>query len=681
MNTLSGEQSPYLLKHASNPVHWHPWSEEALKMARELDRPIFLSIGYTTCHWCNVMEEESFSDPEVAGLLNATFICIKVDREERPDIDGIYMAACNLLTGSGGWPLTMLLTPEGKPFHAATYLPKHSRFGRMGLMDLIPRVADMWGAQRAGLLESASKITGALAEAVHPIADDEPFVEADLDEAYKQLRSAYDAKYGGFGSGMKFPMPHTTSFLLRYHKRQPASDALEMALGTLDGMLRGGMRDHLAGGFHRYSTDARWLVPHFEKMLYDQALIAVSLTEAYQLTRELRYADAARDTLEFALATLQDPDGAFYTALGADSEGEEGTYYLWGSGGLDAILGPSDAAYARRVFGFEEGGNFEDSVTGERSGLNIIHLAEPADDMPRIAAIRQRLLEARAKRPAPELDDKVLCDVNGLMIAALCVYARATGRAGYAEQAARAARFVLDTMRDGQGRLMHGWRRGGVPKGSASADDYAFMLHGLTELYLSTFDVLWLDRAVELMREMIKSFWDERGGGFYFTPFYGEHGIIRKKEVYDSAVPSSNSVAAMCLLRLGRITANADWEHKAARLMRAFSGNVREHHSSYACLMSALDFGLGPSNEVVVAGRCGSPDTEAMLRKFLDAYLPNTVVLYLEISDTRAPVLRYAGYMEGMELKAGRAAAYVCRGYTCRMPTADPAEALGLLSA
>ena len=677
MNRLASEQSPYLLKHASNPVDWWAWGDEAHRAALELDRPIFLSIGYATCHWCNVMEEESFEDEEVAGLLNSTFICIKVDREERPDVDGIYMAACNLLTGAGGWPLTVLLTPELKPFHAATYIPKRTRFGRIGLMELIPRVAGLWAAQRDEVMAAAEGITRSLAEAVQHVPGEEPDERA-LDAAFEAYLATYDSENGGFGGAMKFPMPHVIGFLLGYHDRTGRAEALTMATSTLDAMLRGGIRDHLAGGFHRYSTDPRWRVPHFEKMLYDQALIMISLSDAYLATANPGYLDAAKETAAFAMAHLRDPDGGFYTALGADSGGGEGAYYLWAARELREILNAQEYALAARVFGIEEAGNFVDSVTGERPGTNVLYRAEYTSD-PRLEAVREKLLEARDGRPKPDLDDKVLADLNGLMIAALSALSRSTGDTSYAEAASRAAGFVLDRMRDDKGALIHGWRRGGRSQGRPSADDYAFMIWGLIELYLATFEIRWLTSAIELQRDMIRGFWDEQGGGFYFTPYYGEHGIVRKKEAHDAAVPSSNSVAAWDLIRLGRIVGDADWEQKAARTMAAFSDSIGESPTSHAMMLTALGFTLGPSHEAVVAGRSDAPDTRAMIAGLWAAYLPNAIVLHLPTEEPRPGIARYARYMDGMGPKDGRAAAYICTGYACQRPVTDPAEALGML--
>ncbi len=520
-------------------------------------------------------------------------------------------------------------------------------------------------------------ITRSLAESVQHVPGDEPDERA-LDAAFEGYLATYDSENGGFGSPMKFPMPHVIGFLLRYHNRTGRAEALSMATGTLDAMLRGGIRDHLAGGFHRYATDPAWRVPHFEKMLYDQALIMIALGDAYLATGNAAYIEAARETAAFVMAHLRDSEGAFYTAIGADSEGEEGAYYLWGAQELRAVLDAEEFALAKRAFGIEEAGNFLDSVSGERPGTNILYLSDAADD-PRLEGIKAKLLAARDKRPAPERDDKVLADLNGLMIAALCCLSRSTGDDSYAGAAAAAAEFVLERMRDDKGALIHGWRRGGRATGRPTADDYAFMIWGLTELYLATFEVRWLEHAVSLQRDMIRGFWDGQGGGFYFTPYYGEQGIVRKKEAHDAAVPSSNSVAAWDLIRLGRIVGDADWEQKAARTMAAFSNSIEESPTGHAMMLSALGFALGPAHEAIVAGVTGSPDTRAMLRALWGAFIPNAIVLHLPAEQPRPQIARYAHYMDGMGTKDGRAAAYICTGYACQRPVTAPAEALALI--
>ena len=505
MNRLAKESSPYLLKHASNPVDWYPWGPEAFEKARKEDKPIFLSIGYSTCHWCNVMEEESFSDPEVAALMNEVFVFIKVDREERPDIDSVYMSASILITGSGGWPLTILMTPDKKPFFAATYIPKTARFGRTGMMEFIPSVKDVWENRREEVLRSTETILAAMASANSAGKagkGDEPGREElgkkELEATYEELKVRFDADDGGFGQAPKFPSPHTLMYLLRYHKRTGRADALQMVETTLRAMRAGGLYDHLGYGFHRYSTDKQWLAPHFEKMLYDQAMHAMAYTEAFQATGNVEYARSAREIFTYVMEEMTSPGGGFYSAEDADSEGEEGTFYLWKESEIRDVLGPEDAERAVRHFNINAEGNFIDQSQGQQgapTGQNILHIDRNALSRAEVGKdfeeIRLSLLAYRHKREHPFRDDKVLTDWNGLMIAALAKGSRAlgneTGDGQYAEAAQRAADFVLAKVRLADGALAHRWRAGNAGI-RAGAEDYAYMIWGLVELYEAVFD-------------------------------------------------------------------------------------------------------------------------------------------------------------------------------------------------
>jgi uncharacterized protein YyaL (SSP411 family) len=480
-NRLIEEKSPYLLKHAHNPVDWYPWGEEAFRRARGEDKPIFLSVGYTTCHWCNVMEDESFSDPEVAALMNEAFVSVKVDREERPDVDAIYMAVCQMLTGAGGWPLTVIMTPEEKPFFAGTYFPKHSRFGRIGMMEFIPRVRELWKDEREKVFSSAENITASLER----VSENEPggeLGEEALHAAYRSLKGTFDPEHGGFGSSPKFPIPHNLRFLLRYWRRTGEGDALSMVEKTLRAMRLGGMYDQLGFGFHRYSTDREWLVPHFEKMLYDQALLSMAYAEAYQATKKEEYAEVVREVLSFVEKEMISPEGAFYSAWSADSEGEEGRFYLWRKEEVHDVLEDEQAEMLVKALNIESRGNYVDEMRGERTGDNILHLKrtlpEVAEELGAVEAdIRSAmdsLYEQRKKREHPELDDKVLTDWNGLMIAALAMASGALGERHYLVLASRAADFILTGMRDREGRLLHRYRMGEAAV-RACADDYAFL--------------------------------------------------------------------------------------------------------------------------------------------------------------------------------------------------------------
>ncbi len=684
-NRLQYEKSPYLLQHAHNPVDWFPWGDEAFEKARRKNRPIFLSIGYSTCHWCHVMERESFEDPAVARLLNDAFICIKVDREERPDIDKLYMTVCQMLTGSGGWPLTIIMTPDKRPFFAAPYIPRESRFGRTGMTSLLPAVAEAWRKRNREMLASADQIVSAL----HAPAGDTPpgeLTEAVLDAAYEQLSQRFDTRFGGFGDAPKFPTPHNLLFLLRYWKRSGSAFALDMVIKTLSALRHGGIYDHIGFGFHRYSTDERWLVPHFEKMLYDQALLTMAYTEAFQATGDQEFERTAREIISYVLRELTSPEGGFYSAEDADSEGEEGRYYLWTAEEIEQLLPPEEATLVLRVFNAEKAGNFRDEATGRQSSANILHRTHAPDSaaplnrpheelLARIEAARRRLLEARNGRVHPHKDDKILADWNGLMIAALARAARAFDEPSYAQAAQKTADFILSSLRLPNGRLLHRYRKEEAAM-TANLDDYAFLIWGLLELYEATFDVRTLATAIALNRDLIAHFWDTQGdGGFFFSPDDGEALLLRQKELYDGAVPSGNSVAMHNLLRIARMTADADSEHKAAQITRAFAAPVLQYPSAATHLLLALDFAIGPSYEVVIAGSPNQAETRAFLQMLRSRFLPNTVVLLRDTDADPLPLARIAPFTEPMTAINGKPAAYVCSNFTCAAPATD-AEAM-----
>jgi len=688
-NRLISEKSPYLLQHAYNPVDWYPWGDAAFEKARSQNKPIFLSIGYSTCHWCHVMERESFENPNVAGLMNETFVSIKVDREERPDIDSVYMTVCQMMTGGGGWPLTIIMTPDKKPFFAATYIPRESRFGRMGMMELTPRMRELWKQRRDEVLRSAEKISALLSGAQETTSGDE-LDEKILKAAYEQLSGRFDERHGGFGTAPKFPTPHNLLFLLRYWKRSGDTRALDMVEKTLRAMRLGGIYDHVGFGFHRYSTDARWLVPHFEKMLYDQALLAMAYTEAYQATGKGEYAQTAREVFAYVLRDMTAPEGGFYSAEDADVEGEEGKFYLWTEEEIRRALSPDDAQLVVEVFGVEAAGNFEEEATGKKTGQNILFLEKPlvelvqepdvaeADLRKRIEEAREKLFTAREKRVRPHKDDKILTDWNGLMIAALAKGARALDERRYADAAARAADFLCSRLRDPKGRLMHRYRDGEAAV-LAFLDDYAFLIWGLIELYETTFDVQHLRTALELDADLLEHFWDEEGGGFYFTSDAAESLLARKKDVYDGAVPSGNSLAMLNLLRLGRMTADAELEGRAGRISQAFSATVRQSPAAYTQLMVAVDFAVGPSYEVVIVGGAQSDDTRAMLKALRSRFVPNKVVLFRPSTVESPEIGRLAPFTQAQTSIGGKATAYVCSNYACKPPTTDVEEMIRLL--
>jgi len=694
-NRLADEQSPYLRQHKDNPVDWYPWGEDAFEKAKAEDKPIFLSIGYSTCHWCHVMEEESFEDPEVAERLNDTFVSIKVDREERPDVDTIYMNVCQMMRGQGGWPLTILLTPDRKPFYAATYLPKEGRLQQMGLLGLIDRVEQMWDGERDRLLTDADEVTSLLRRSVDEGGGTDVPGESVLTEARGQLSREFDQTHGGFGSAPKFPSPHNLLFLLREWHRTGNERALEMVTTTLDEMRLGGVYDQLGDGFHRYSTDQRWVLPHFEKMLYDQAMHVMAYTEAHQATGAARYERTAREVLTYVMRDLRAPEGGFYSAEDADSENEdgeteEGAFYVWSIDEVHDLLDEETAELVVDLYNMEERGNYQEEATGERTGKNVLYLDRPlsveaerrgmeADALrARLDDARTTLLAARADRPRPGLDDKVLTDWNGLMIAALATAARTFDAPDYEEAAVEAADFLLDTMRDDEGRLLHRYREGDAAI-RAHLDDYAFLTWGLVELYETTFEPRWLEAALALMEASLDHFWDEAQGGFFLTADDGEELIVRPKEAYDGAIPSGNSVQFLNLLRLARLTGRTTYETQADALARWMGAQVRSRPTGFTALLAGLEFAVGDAREVVIAGERRSDDTQALLDVLHSEYGPFTVVLHRPPGDA-PPIAELAPFTEAQTPVDGQAAAYVCRDFACEAPTTDPETLRGQLA-
>jgi uncharacterized protein YyaL (SSP411 family) len=681
-NRLAFEKSPYLLQHAHNPVDWYPWGSEAFERAKREDKPVFLSSGYSTCHWCHVMEKESYEDEEVAKLMNDVFVSIKIDREERPDIDGIYMKVCQAMTGSGGWPLNIIMTPDKKPFFSATYLPKESKFGRQGMMEIIPQIRDIWKKNR-GRAEALA------AEVISSLKDEqkagEELKEDVLNVAYEQLLGAFDEQHGGFGSAPKFPTPHNLTYLLRYWKRTDDIMALRIVERTLSALSMGGIYDHVGFGFHRYSTDARWLVPHFEKMLYDQALLAIAYTEAYQATENDEFKRIACEVFTYVLRDMTSPEGGFYSGEDADSEGVEGKFYVWAEEEIDSILG-EDSELMKKVFGIDKHGNFREK--GNSIGKNIPHLSKtlpeleadlklPAQEIHRrMGDAKQKLFAAREKRVHPGKDDKILADWNGLMIAALAKAALAFDKPEFAYAASRAADFILSRMRGQDGRLFHRYRDD-EPAVNAFLDDHAFLTWGLIELYEATFEVSYLKAALEITDIMMEHFWDRENHGLYFTADDGEELIFRKKEIYDGALPSGNSIAMLNLLRLGRMIANAGFEEKAAQIGSSFSATIWQVPMSYTQMMTALDFALGPTSVVVIAGDAGAEDTKAMLAALKKEFIPGKVVILRTGEDSE--ILGIAEYTRDLTSIEGRATAYICKNYSCRLPVTDAGEMMELL--
>lgn len=675
LNRLKNEKSPYLLQHADNPVDWYPWCDEAFEKAAREDKPVFLSIGYSTCHWCHVMAHESFEDEEVASLMNDAFVSIKVDREERPDIDGIYMTVCQMLTGSGGWPLTIIMTPGKLPFFAGTYFPKRERFGRPGMIEMIPQLKEAWKTRREEIMKSASEISSAVARSSDYKAGHYPGEEI-LDKAFKDFEARYDEERGGFGGAPKFPTPHNLCFLLRYWKKTGESSALKMVTHTLSEMRRGGIYDHVGFGFHRYSTDSEWLVPHFEKMLYDQALIAIAYTEAYQATGEEIFKQTAEEILHYVMRDMTSPEGGFYSAEDADSEGEEGKFYLWDEPELRKISG-GDADLISDVFNCAADGNWVDPSIGGAPGTNILHTKKSLEELAgaaglsvnemgnRIEKARKKLFEAREKRTHPHKDDKILTDWNGLMISAFARAASAFRSREYETAASGAADFILSKLKDGEGNLLHRYRLGDAGI-KANIDDYAFLVAGLLDLYEAGFDVKYLEEAINLTRWQVKQFYDEENGGFYFTGEDDEKLLTRRKEIYDGAIPSGNSVSLMNLLRLSRFTGNTHYDELADKTARAFSVVANKSPVAFSRFLSGLSFAFGPAKEIVLVEKKGDTNSEKILNLIGRKFLPDKVVILINEEDDR--IKDIAKYAAGHKTIGGKTTVYICENLNCKMP-------------
>jgi uncharacterized protein YyaL (SSP411 family) len=688
-NRLSKEKSPYLLQHEDNPVDWYPWGEEAFEKAKKEDKPIFLSIGYSTCHWCHVMAHESFEDDDVAALMNESFVNIKVDREERPDIDGVYMEVAQMITGRGGWPLTIIMTPDKQPFFAGTYIPKESRYNSVGMKDLIPRITEIWDSERSNIDETIGRIKDALSETRY--SEDKTDLSLDsVDLAFSQFSQRFDEKRGGFGSAPKFPSPHNLMLILRYWKRTEDEWALFMVEKTLQAMRNGGIFDHIGYGFHRYSTDADWILPHFEKMLYDQASLMMAYTELYQITKKQEYADIVSEIFEYVIRNLTSPEGAFYSAEDADSEGEEGKFYTWTKKEIEEIINDDDeASIFMQVFNIHEDGNFEDEATREKTGLNIPYLKEKVNiekemEMSReelnilLGKIKTKLFIRREMRVRPSLDDKILTDWNGFMIAALSKAGAVLGDEKFIETSEKALQFILDTLLDDERRLYHRYKDGEVII-RAFLDDYAYLVWALIETYEATFKPDYLELARDLTSDMIEYFWDEKEGGLFFTGTYSEELLVRKKDAYDGAMPSGNSVAALNLIRLARFLGDTDLEEKAAEIIHSFSGIITRVYSGFSMMLNVVEFAHGESYEIVIAGNPDSKDTKEMIRAVRDQFIPNRVILLKGTKQQADEVSRLAPYAKFHDTVGGKATAHVCIDYNCKLPTNDTAQLLKLI--
>ncbi len=665
-NRLATETSPYLLQHAHNPVDWYPWGEEALERARAEDRPIFLSIGYSACHWCHVMERESFEDEQTAALMNDNFVNVKVDREERPDLDSIYMEAVQAMTGSGGWPMSVFLTPAGKPFYGGTYFPPQPRYGIPSFPQLLLAVADAYTNRRGDLEEQAQRLTDAIGRTGSLSASGGEPGEEILTEATAKLLQYFDEQYGGFGDQPKFPQPMTLEFAMSQHRRGGEAEAMHVAEHTLRQMAAGGIYDHLGGGFHRYSVDRVWLVPHFEKMLYDNAQLLRAYLHAWQINGRREHRQVVEETVDYVLREMTAPEGGFYSAQDADSEGEEGKFFVWTAAEIEAVLGKEEADLLGRAYGVTPAGNFE--------GKTILNLkqtpgeiarqtgAEEGAVAERLAAARQKLFLAREERVKPERDDKVLTEWNGLMIHALAEVGVVLGRADALEAASKAADFVLAEMSQENGFLFRSFKDGRA-RFNAYLEDYAAFARGLVALYEATFSLRWLAEAARLTKIMLAQFEDEARGGFYQTGIAHEELVVRRKDFIDNAIPSGNSMAAELLLRLAKLTGNDDYRSEAARVFQIMAAAMAQQPTGFGRMLTALDDLLSPSQEVAVVGSLTDARTQRLLEEVRRHYLPHTVLALKEPEDENPLPL-----MEGRTLVDGQPAAYVCENYACRLP-------------
>jgi len=664
-NKLINEKSPYLLQHAHNPVDWYPWGPEAFSMADSEDKPIFLSIGYSTCHWCHVMERESFEDSEVAEILNKNFIAIKVDREERPDIDHIYMTVCQSLTGQGGWPLTILMTPEKKPFFAGTYFPKQDRYGIAGLVTLLDRITDAWENNRNSLENSGNDII----DSINAFETDshEIDVQAITDKAFSDFKKSFDCIYGGFSNAPKFPSPHNLTFLLRYWK----STAVEMVKKTLDSMQRGGIYDHIGGGFCRYSTDKKWLVPHFEKMLYDNALLSMAYLETYQVTKNERYGVVARDVLQYVLRDMTSEEGGFYSAEDADSEGEEGKFYVWSAAEINRILGDDDGAIYCSYYDITEKGNFEGSNIP-----NLIKSDIEEEDQNFIKACNQKLFQIREARVHPYKDDKILTSWNGLMIAAMSMGGKILGNNKFIDAAEKALDFIESKLVRHDGRLMARFRDGDTAY-PAYVDDYAFLIWGLIELYESTYKPKFLKRALELNDDLLRLFNDNEKGGLFIYGSDSEQLISRPKKIYDGATPSGNSVTAYNLFRLARLTGKQELEELAYKLLNSFGTDISRFPQGHAFSLSALLFARSSTQEIVLVGDQNSEEMTKMLSVIQKEFRPFT--LSMVYSEGYMELKEIAPFVENYTMINNSTTAYVCENFACKAPVANVDELVKLL--
>lgn len=657
-NNLIKEKSPYLLQHAYNPINWYPWGDEAFKKARQEDKPIFLSIGYPTCHWCHVMERESFEDLEVAKFFNDNFVSIKVDREERPDIDSVYMTVCQAMTGSGGWPLTIFMTPEQKPFYAGTYFPKRSRFNNLGILDLGEYVIEKWRNEKDEILNATKSLETHLEKVFHVEMSDKELNEEVFHDTYKQLKRFYDEVYGGFTNAPKFPTPHKIIYLLKYYKMFNEEKALDMATKTLDSMYKGGIFDHIGFGFSRYSTDDKWLVPHFEKMLYDNALLVLAYLEGYEVTKRAEYKDIALKIFDYVFRELLDKDGGFYCAEDADSEGVEGKYYVFSPLEIIDILGEEDGKYFNEYFSITDKGNFEG-----KNIPNMLSLKEPFKENLKIDTLRKKVLDYREKRVKPHKDDKILTSLNGLMLAALGKAYKITSDKKYLEQGDKCINFLYTKMFNEKGRLLARYRDG-ESKYLGFLDDYSFLTFGLINMYEGTYNESYLEKAVNLTKDMIEIFFDKENGGFYLYGKDGEKLIANPKDIYDGAIPSGNAVATYNLMYLSKLTLDSELENIYKKQKEFIMGRINDYYINYSFFITSalLDFRESKDLVVVAKDKEDLEDLKAILRG------EDTIYTIIKTKDNEEILNEIAPFIKDYKLKDHKTTFYLCEGFTCKEP-------------
>ncbi len=674
-NGLIKEKSPYLLQHAYNPVDWLPWGEKAFDKAKREGKPIFLSIGYSTCHWCHVMAHESFEDEEVADLLNSHYVSIKVDREERPDVDSIYMKVCQMMTGHGGWPLTVVMTPDQIPFYAGTYFPKESKYGRPGVMEMLTQLHRKYEDDPAHISEVTESVRAALKRTVMAKSESR-LTEKSCQEAFDQLSKQFDLSYGGFGDAPKFPMPHVLTFLHRHYQANGNNAALDMAKKTLYSMAEGGMYDHIGFGFARYATDETWLVPHFEKMLYDNALLLIAYTEGYLLTKDEHFKKIATEIITFLQREMKGADGAYYSAIDADSEGVEGKYYVWNYDEILSVLGDEAGSLFADVYSISPQGNFEGknipNLIGKDLGIEAAkHGIKPALLSKQIEESRQKLLEVREKRVYPHVDDKVLTSWNAMVIAALAKASRVFDQDEYLNYAKGAVAFIEEKLMDDD-RLMARYRDGET-KYKAYIDDYAYLSWAYLELYEATYSLDYLRKAKHLADQMLALFWDEENGGFFFSGKDSEELIAEDKDVYDGAIPSGNSVAAVMLARIGYLTGESLYLDKVDEMYHSFYDDIKRQASAAPFFLQALQLTENPTKEVVIIGMENDPARQRLIRELNQHFLPHITLLVAEDAERLARVASFAADYKQIENKT---TIYICENFACQQPTTDVESAL-----